>query len=305
MPLGYRLRSLLGRLNKEAEVELTGKVALVTGASRGIGEYIAYELASNGVNVVVMAKSTLDAPHRVFQGTVEQTAALVREYGVEALAIRGDVSREEDVDNVRQAVVERFGRCDILVNNAAMSYVTPFLELTIKRWDVIMAVNLRGPTLLSKAFLPAMMDRGEGQIINISSGDGRLDIEETLAAALAVGAAGTDASFGETGQDLLSSTTAYGTSKAALNRFTVGLAHEMRDRGVAINALEVSAVTEPYRMNLPHADLSRNELPEAPAQLVVWLASQPADFTGHVLSQPELLARLRSEGIVRPKVDPT
>jgi NAD(P)-dependent dehydrogenase (short-subunit alcohol dehydrogenase family) len=287
------------------QVELKGKSALVTGASRGIGEYIAYELARHGVNVGVMAKSTRESPHRTFAGTIEDTADRVREFGVDALVLRGDVSREEDVDAVKNTMLGEFGGCEILVNNAAMSYVTPFMELSVKRWDVIMAVNLRGPMLLSKAFLPAMIANGEGHVINISSADGRLNVAETLASALAVGAAGTEAKFGEAGQSLLSSTTAYGTSKAALNRFTVGLAEEMRGRGIAINALEVSAVTEPYKMNLPNADFSRNELPEAPAQLTAWIAQQPADFTGNILSQPDLLARLRAEGVVRSKIDPT
>lgn len=285
-------------------MDLKDKVALVTGASRGIGEAIAYELADNGVHVVVMAKTTKDAPHSVFAGTIDETADNVRARGVDALALRGDVSREEDVEGARQATIDRFGRCDILVNNAAMSYLAPFLELSVKRWDVIMNVNLRGPMLLSKAFLPGMVERGEGHIVNISSADGRLSRAETAALSAAVGTNTEASSFGEAGQDLLSSTTAYGTSKAALNRLTVGLAEEIRGKGVAVNALEVSAVTEPYRMNLPNADFSLNELPEAPAQLVVWLARQPAAFTGQILTQPELLTRLRAEGVVRPKVDP-
>src|ERR1700728_1022694 len=259
-------------------MNLKGKVALVTGASRGIGESTAYELASNGANVVVMSKSTQEAPHRIFGGTIEETAERVRSYGVEALAVQGDVSREEDVETVRRPVIEHFGTCDILVNNAAMSYLAPFLELSVKRWDVIMGVNLRGPMLLCKAFVPAMIDRGEGHIINISSSDGRLDPGDTSRLAAEVGATGAGATFGAAGQDLLSSLTAYGTSKAALNRFTVGLAEELRPSRIAVNALEVSAVSPAYRLNLPNADFSQNELPEAPAQLVAWVASQPADL---------------------------
>ena len=97
---------------------------------------------------------------------------------------------------------------------------------------------------------------------------------------------------------------AYGTSKAALNRFTVGLAAEMRGRGVAVNALEVGAVTPAFRYTLPDADFSKNELPEAPAQLVTWIADQPLDVTGHIFSQFDLLPELRAAGVVRPKVDP-
>jgi citronellol/citronellal dehydrogenase len=285
-------------------MELDGRVALVTGASRGIGEAIAYELADRGARIVVMAKSTTDSPNKHFAGTIEETAAGVRERGVEVLTVQGDVSLEKDVEAARDQTLEHFGRCDLLVNNAAVSYLAPFLELSIKRWDIIMAVNLRGPMLLSKAFLPSMLESGGGRIVNISSADGRLDPEEMASLAEAVGSKGSEASFGDAGQSLAAATTAYGTSKAALNRFSIGLGGEYRGRGVAVNALEVSAVTEPVRMNLPHADFSLNELPEAPAQLVAWLATQPTDFTGQVLSQFDLLPKLRAEGIVRPKVDP-
>jgi citronellol/citronellal dehydrogenase len=285
-------------------MDLKGKVALVSGASRGIGEAAAYELARAGANVVVMAKSTKDSPNRHFGGTIEETVDRIRSLGAEAISVAGDVALEQDVDRVRQVTLERFGRCDIVVNNAAVSYLAPFLELTVKRWDIIMAVNLRGPVLLSKAFLPSMLDQGDGRIINISSADGRLDIESTAREAEAVGSRGDEASFGEAGQSLAASTTAYATSKAAMNRLTVGLALEFKGRGVAVNALEVSAVTDAVRLNLPGGDFSKNELPEAPGQLVAWLAAQPADFTGHILTQPDLLERLRTQGVVRPKVDP-
>jgi citronellol/citronellal dehydrogenase len=286
-------------------MNLKGQVALVTGASRGIGEAIAYELARNGADVVVMAKSTKDSPNKHFGGTIDETVEKLGELGVEALAVRGDVSLEADVQAAAEATFDRFGRCDILVNNAAMSYLAPFLELSVKRWDIIQGVNLRGPMLLCKAFLPRMLENGHGHIVNISSADGRLSSDETAALAAAVGASTAGASFGEAGQDLAAATTAYGTSKAGLNRLTVGLAREYQGRGVAVNALEVSAVTDPVRLNLPHADFSLNELPEAPAQLVCWVAQQPTGYTGNILSQPELLDRLRAEGSVRPKVDPS
>jgi citronellol/citronellal dehydrogenase len=285
-------------------MDLKGKVAFVTGASRGIGEYTAYELARCGAHVVVAAKSTKDAPNKNFGGTIEETVERIEAFGVEALAVQCDVSLEADVDRARAATLERFGRCDILVNNAAVSYLAPFLELSVKRWDIIMGVNLRGPMLLCKAFVPGMLEAGAGHVINISSADGRLDVESTAAMAAAVGSRGDEASFGEAGQPLGASTTAYGTSKAAINRFSLGLALELKGRGVAVNSLEVSAVTEPVRMNLPHADFSLNELPEAPGQLVAWIAAQPTDYTGHVLDQRELLARLRADGVVRPKIDP-
>jgi citronellol/citronellal dehydrogenase len=281
------------------EHDFTGKVAVVTGASRGIGEAIALEFARGGAAVVVTAKSTRDAPHRVFGGTIEETAETVRELGVEALAIQADVSHEEDVDQILRQTMEQMGHCDYLVNNAAVSYVGPFLELSLKRWDILMAVNLRGPMMLAQAFAPHMIERGSGHIINISSGSGR--IEASTRTREVYGAA----RFGESGQSLGDSLLAYGTSKAALNRFTVGLAQELWGKGVAVNALDVNAVSPALRYTLPDADYSSMELPEAPAQIVTWMASQPMDVTGNLFSQGEIMPDLRAKGIVRPKVDPS
>jgi citronellol/citronellal dehydrogenase len=284
-----------------------GQVVFVTGASRGIGEYIAYEFASLGANIALMAKSTNDAPHRVFEGTIESTAERVRSYGVSALEIQGDVSHEDDVERAFQETMNHFGRCDVLVNNAAVSYVGPFLELSNKRWQILLAVNVMGPVMLSKVFLPQMLERGEGRIINISSGSGRLDLD---VASMDTSNEGVDsrfgeASFGGAGQGLGDSVLAYGTSKAALNRFSVGLGRELRGKGVGVNALAVGAVTPAYRYTLPNADYSKNELPEAPAQLTTWLAAQPTEFTANILDQEVLLPELRAKGLVRPKVDPT
>jgi citronellol/citronellal dehydrogenase len=288
-------------------MDFTGKVVFVTGASRGIGEYIAYEFASLGADVAVMAKSTKDSPHRVFEGTIEETVEKVETYGVKALAVRGDVSLEEDVEAAYQATMDTFGRCDILVNNAAVSYVAPFLEQTIKRWRILMGVNVLGPIMLSKAFIPQMLERGDGRIINISSGAGRLQQTPGLQTTNDPDAAGVFgvASFGEAGQGLGDSLLAYGTSKAALNRFTVGLANEMRGKGIGVNGLEVGAATPAYRYTLPNADYSANELEEAPAQLVTWLASQPPEVAGTIYDQDAIIGDLRAKGIVRPKVDPT
>lgn len=285
-------------------MDLTGRVAFITGASRGIGEYTAYEFARRGASVALMAKSTADSPHRVFEGTLQQTAENARALGVEALELRGDVSHEEDVAAAYEATMARFGRCDIVVNNAAVSYVGPFLELSVKRWQILLAVNVLGPVLVCRAFLPQMLERGEGQIINVGSSAGRI-VESGAGATRPDESASSQARFGESGQSLGESLLAYGTSKAALNRFTTGLAHEVAGRGVAVNCIEVSAVTQPYRYNLPDADFAQGELPEAPAQLVAWLAEQPAELTGRILVQSELLPGLREEGVIRPKVDPS
>lgn len=283
-------------------MELEGKVAIVTGASRGIGAAIAQELGRAGAAVAVFARSTEHSPSKTFSGTIDEVAADVRSQGVEAIAVHGDVSREEDVAAAYEETMGHFGRCDIVVNNAAVSYLAPLLDMSVKRWDLVMGVNIRGPMMMAKAFLPQMIKRGGGHIVNITSADGRLDLETVERLAESIGSTG--GSFGADGLDLSKSKLAYGTSKAALNRFTVGLAHETSGTGVAVNALEVHAVTQAVRLSLPDADHSNNELPEAPGQLVAWIAQQPASFTGRILSQPDLLSQLRAKGIVRTKVSP-
>jgi citronellol/citronellal dehydrogenase len=292
-------------------MDFTGKAVFVTGASRGIGEYIAYEFASLGADVALLAKSTKDQPHRVFEGTIEETAANVEKYGVRVLALSGDVSHEDDVQAAYETTMREFGRCDVLVNNAAVSYVAPFLEITPKRWQILLAVNVFGPVLTCRAFLPQMLERGDGRIVNISSGAGRMPENPEAMATNRPGGGATgglslgEASFGDAGQGLGDSLLAYGTSKAALNRFTVGLAQEVRGKGVGVNGLEVGAVTPAFRYTLPNADYSTNELPEAPAQLVTWLADQPPELTGNIFDQGTIIGDLRAKGIVRPKVDPT
>jgi NAD(P)-dependent dehydrogenase (short-subunit alcohol dehydrogenase family) len=292
-------------------MDFKGKVVFVTGASRGIGEYIAYEFASLGADVAVMAKSSNESRHRIFGGTIEETAEKIESYGVKALAVKGDVSLESDVQAAYEATMAAFGRCDILVNNAAVSYVGPFLELSTKRWQILLNVNVLGPVMLAKAFLPQMLERGDGRIVNISSGSGRLQQNPEALATNLPGGGGEgglvmgEASFGDAGQGLGDSVLAYGTSKAALNRFTVGLAQEFRGKGIGVNALGVSAVTPAYRYTLPNADYSTNELEEAPAQVTCWLASQSPDITGNIYEQSEIIGDLRAQGIVRPKIDPT
>jgi NAD(P)-dependent dehydrogenase (short-subunit alcohol dehydrogenase family) len=206
--------------------------------------------------------------------------------------------------------METFGRCDVLVNNAAVSYVSPFLELSVKRWQILLNVNVLGPVMLAKAFLPQMLERGDGRIVNITSGAGRMEQNPEAMATNAPGGGSQgglvmgEASFGAAGQGLGDSLLAYGTSKAALNRFTIGLAAETRGKGVGVNGLGVSAVTPAYRYTLPNADYSTNELEEAPAQVTCWLASQGPEVTGNIFEQGELIGDLRAQGIVRPKVDP-
>ena len=136
-----------------------GKIAVVTGAAAGIGQAYAARLAQDGAHVAIAD---------VAPGN-EETASLVRAAGREALTVRCDVSSPDDVARLAREVQQKFGRADILVNNAGIYPMASFEELTLEQWRKVMAVNLEGPFLVSKAFVPGMKERRWGRFIAISS----------------------------------------------------------------------------------------------------------------------------------------
>jgi 3-oxoacyl-[acyl-carrier protein] reductase len=143
---------------------LDGRVAIVTGSSRGIGRAIAERLASDGARVVVSYASNI--------AEAEAVVGVIQGAGGEATAVAGDVSRRDDVERLVTAAVDRFGRIDILVNNAGVHVAKGVLDTTEEDWDRTIDVNLKGPYLCSKAVAPIMLDQGRGTIINISSNSG-------------------------------------------------------------------------------------------------------------------------------------
>jgi 3-oxoacyl-[acyl-carrier protein] reductase len=153
-------------------MRLKGKVALVTGAGRGIGRAIAIGFAREGANIIAVSRTAAE---------IEETANQANKLGTKAFAIRADVSNADDVQRVADEVAGEFGQLNVLVNNAALrmnqlgrkdSYTIPLTELTIEDWDSAIAVNLRGPFLCIKKLLP-LMQNGSGSIINISAGGGK------------------------------------------------------------------------------------------------------------------------------------
>ncbi|MHA6345357.1 SDR family NAD(P)-dependent oxidoreductase [Roseivivax sp. CAU 1761] len=139
---------------------LSGRTAFVSGSGQNIGRAIAVRLAEAGANVVVNGSSDREA--------CEKTAELVRGAGAEALVAMGDMGRAADVEQVSGAALERFGRIDILINNAARRPHKPFLELTDADWDGVLDVALTGAFRTARAFLPGMVDGGWGRIVNFS-----------------------------------------------------------------------------------------------------------------------------------------
>jgi NAD(P)-dependent dehydrogenase (short-subunit alcohol dehydrogenase family) len=207
-------------------MDVKGKTAVVTGASRGIGKQIAIELGRLGANVVVAARSV--EPHRRLAGTIGETVEAVEAVGGRALAVKTDLRDPDEVQSLVDRVVETFGSVEILVNNAAdTSGGTPsILDLDRRDWLMQFDTNLHGPFSLLQAALPSMRDAGGGVIVNMTSGAGDLSPVRPL-----------DPSPG-TGPIRIGERLAYGASKAALNRLGNMIAPELRRLGVAVVAVD-------------------------------------------------------------------
>ena len=247
-------------------MNLQDAVAVVTGASRGIGRATALALAREGAHVVCTARSTEAAPSKL-PGTIEETAQELRALGRRALAIPCNVSREEEVEALARIALAEFGRVDILVNNAAVNHWAPLAETPLKRWDLVLNVNLRGTFLCTSAFLPAMLEQGSGRVVNVSSG-AAVDVEVTVELGIIP----------------------YSVSKAAVEKLTEGLGLELQPRGVSVNCLriEMGIATKGARLMNPEMDFSDWEKPEAAADAVVWLATREPAYTGHVVTIAEV-----------------
>lgn len=245
-------------------MEIKGTVAVVTGASRGIGRAAALALARAGAHVVCAARSTTATPSKL-PGTIDAVADEVRALGRGALAVRCDISQEEQVEALARCTVEEFGRVDILVNNAAVNYMAPFADTPMKRWDLVLNVNLRGSVLCTKAFLPSMLKQRRGRIVNVSSSTA---VDPEITARLGI--------------------VAYATSKAGLETFTRGLAIELRPHTVAVNALQIETSVASEGAVFANPGLDFADTPEAVGTDILWLATRAPSFTGHVLTMAQV-----------------
>ena len=231
-------------------MELDGKVAIVTGASRGIGKGIAISLAKAGAKVVVCARSESQGK---IPGTIHETVDAITKAGGEAVAVRCDVSSEDDIKAMVRETLDRFGRIDVMVNNAGGSFRYEAIETyPLHRFDRLMSVNVRSVFLSCQAILPTMIQQRSGSIINITSGAGQ--------------------TFRYPGD------TIYGLSKAAVDRFTMGLGHETRKHNISVVALNPGPVkTEGAELVYPKDhDWSGWQDPLDMGPPVVWLAQQSA-----------------------------
>jgi citronellol/citronellal dehydrogenase len=188
--------------------ELAGRVAIITGASRGIGRAIALRLAREGVRVVIAAKTAKPDPR--LPGTIYTVAEEVQALGGEALPIQVDVRDENAIQQMVEQTLQRWGRIDILVNNAGALWWKPLLETPAKRFDLVMGVNVRAAFLCAQAVLPTMIQQRWGHIVNMSP---PLDLS------------------------VIAGRIAYMISKFGMTMLTVGLAEEVREHHIAVNSL--------------------------------------------------------------------
>ena len=265
------------------EGKLAGQVAIVTGASRGIGKEIATLFASEGANVVATARTVEEGSHPL-PGSLETTVREIGAAGGEATVVAADLSEFEECERVVRTARETYGPVDVLVNNAALSYFFPVAEFPVNRWLRSTAVNFHAPFFMSKLCLEDMLARRGGAIVNISSG-----------AAVGPGRA-------PYGDAVRRGRSLYGAEKAALERFTQELASEVYEQGIRVTCVAPSQIVPTpgvvHHRLMEGRDPDDWEGPEVIAQAALLLATEPLEkVTGRVTYSQQILQEfgLRAE----------
>lgn len=241
-------------------INLAGKIALVTGGSRGLGSGIVRSLASAGANVAINFNQASDR--------AEQMAQEAQEFGVKAITVQADLTIVEEAERMIREVSADFGSLDILVNNAGRNWVTSIMDMTVEDWDRTIALNLRAHFLTSKAVLPGMMEKGWGRIIGITSISGQ--------------------------RGGFSGDVDYSAAKAGIMGFTRCLARLVATDGITVNAVAPGYFATEHTKIVPSALLQQlidnvpikrmGTLDECGA-VVAFLASDAASYiTGEVMS---------------------
>lgn len=251
-----------------------GKVAIVTGASRGLGEAIAKRLASEGARVVLSARTVEPDPKYV--GSLQETAADIAAAGGEAIAIRCDLSRHDDRVNLVAETQKRLGPVDILVNNGAVTWIEPMLGFTEKKFRLMTEVQVWAPYELSQLVVPSMIERGGGHILNITSRSSVHPIGPPFPPVHEQGFS------------------VYGMVKAGLDRITTAFAAELHPHNVRVNALA------PWD-NVATSGASAHDLvddfPLESADLIaeaaLILCSGPPEMTGRIAYSQPFLAEVK------------
>ena len=239
-------------------MDLTGKVALVTGAAQGIGKAVAMLLAQRGADIIVSDINLEKA---------EETSKEIATLGPRAMAIRANVAVVEEVEKMVQAIIERFGQIHILVNNAGIARDKLLLRMTEEDWDLVLDINLKGTFNCTKAVIRYMSKQRYGKIVNIASVVGEM---------------------GNAGQ------ANYSASKAGVIGFTKTIAREFASRGINVNAIAPGYIVTPMTEVLPEKakedlkrmiPMERLGQPEEVAQAALFLVSEASNYiTGQVIN---------------------
>ena len=285
-------------MERQPEVNLTGKVAIITGASRGIGRQTAIDLAKRGVKVVITAR-TVNKDHSVI-GSLSATAKAIAEAGGEVHMVQADVANRDDLRRIVDEAVARFGGVDILVNNAGATegsvWSKEFLDITFDEWNNHFDVHVHAPFVLMQLVTPIMAARGGGRIINITTGSAEAHrlIEEVVPPT---------ASFGQS-----ATVPSYFASKRALDRLGNIVAPELRKHNVFVVTMHPGFVaSEVVTARLEKQSEEGKAVPidtGIPARIIVYFAAcaNPEEYTGRLFKAEREFAEL---GLDRSDLGPT
>lgn len=259
--------------------DLDGAVTVVTGATRGIGRAAALALGRAGAELVIVGRSTREHPYAFAPGTLEEVMDQLHGEGIEAIPVQADLTDAAQVNEVVERTLEWRGRCDVLVNNAAYTSNGPIMDVPARRWQTGFQMQVTTPLQLIQAFVPGMLERGSGRVLNIGTRAAR---------------------------DLIINMGLYGVTKTAQERMTKFLDFEVGGRGVSFNVFCVNQVvtTEGWHVVLENqgeeiamGGLTYDDLvsPEECAAIIEWMVRQPSSWSGQSLTIEELRALMKAD----------
>ena len=260
---------------------LDGRVAIITGASRGIGQHIAERFAAEGAAVALVARTLAPGTSRL-PGSISEVVARIREQGGRAVPIQADLTVPDEVETIVKHAEAELGPVDILVNNAGVNFYGPALEISRRRYALMFQMMVHAPFRLCQLVVPGMVERGRGWILNITSKQARHPMGPP---------------YPDWARD---GCVPYGMCKAALDRLTTGLAAELEGTGVSVNALGTSGLvmTPGVAVVSPHTPENAPVEPDdamAEAALLI-CSTPPGTVTGQINYSMEFLGRPFPDG---------